>query len=757
MLLSTLLLQLEELARPSKQQKKQAASKGISVDEQRAAASELWQQHEDSICPQTPDELKKICDFLHCLGEHASAERAFDRWFSSVVRHLDACGREVAQIELLQAEAEKRKEYNPTEGLRLLRQACQQLRDMPIDCVRILEKGRCAGAEPLCDYWESLLDLSAGYKDWQLCIQTQEWELWQQEKICPKSVSSLQWLQWLRCRLVFFKFGMAEKIHRSKEKSSKYRIKIIEEELLPFIFNNVSVFLGGYDCNYWMDDLVKLQPDAVPTICDAALEALQKIENLPSHELRDYQLKIDVTRMQALRKCGDIEAALAVVRQWPAADRYFFGHDFFDCLIEAKCWQEAFDFALLRSLFFYLEGSVNYDDDFSRIFDAARKFSGKLPQAAEAALSLLFFWSQVNPKFSNDLKEKNFTSLPQASWYWLEEGRGLGHPLADLLEGWQQAHEQRWNMALPLLEKSIKKISAQYLSIPADFIVKLWCARFYCLGSGAALQCSWHLPGNVKSCCLCAEQLSDSDRLCKKQGIKHNGLNVFPSGSVSRDSSALLTQYYYQSALDDLEKALSSSEKCFFDVSCYNPSCLALARQQKNTRNYQQAVDFYAKAIEGEEHWPTVLEERLDCCLHWHKMTSKAAAADELLKSAEVFWWFFIEKLSEQRAGFLPRPPTYFPAVGKALVQMNRSLEIGIWLDRMQQWHETEMRWIKECDKKEVINKKVERLRACLALLVLLSQDQPEHAKSPLRAIMPDIAETGSAELLQRAEALLIR
>jgi len=765
--LPELLLQLVRLTRPSKQQQKQAAKKGISLAEQRAAALQLWQQHEGSIRIQTLAQLKQLNHLLHLLDEHDKAGQLLKRWTDSVLQPLDSCEQQQAHIELLLSEAEYLKKHDRESGSQALHKACELLRNLPIEYVRKQKETPYYDwhnfqpfvlnneVDNLDSGWEDCFSLAEGYQNWQLALQITEWAFAQQQALYPDN----HWSErcWGKLNIRLYQIKIAEKIHPDIERAKAYRKAIIEQAIAELAALRLEYRL----MSHWIalaKSILNVYPETIPDIAQTIFAHIPMPKNLPEHSHRNYyQSHIDELLAKARVKCADIAGALMIAKQWPIHDRHIFKNHLLHWLIRAKHWQEATEYALYSALFDIQESSAQQEYYFSHTFNLLRKVDGKVPADAQAAIDLLFAWRLMHPKLLDGLKQ-SFKAPPCSIDEYLTKAREQRPhwSMVDLLQGWHLAHERHYEQALPLLETSIKQLPKIGLSAPADFIIKLWCARFAILSSKEALQRPWYLPASARSCYLCALQLEDEKQLRIQQGGDNNGKGRFAHCLPPESIRPQLSAHYYQATLDYLDGILTHPKKCLVDLEYYNLCCLALAQQQYKARQYEKALSFYQKALENHDHWFDICQEQIKCCLKWYRHTGAIKAAQALLASGELAWQFFNKNPANQdKSGKLLEPSLYFVALAKALTELNRPLEIIIWLDRLQQWYEVKQRRREQNDQSEASHKRTARLRTLLGMLTLLAPSHPEPVRPILQAAMPEITASNNPELQQCAAKLL--
>jgi|GEM_PF-6734580 len=761
--LPELLLQLERLTRPSQQQQKQAAKKGIRLAEQQAAALELWQQNEGSIRVQRVWQLKQLSQLLHLLGEHDKAGQLLKRWTDSLLQPLDNCEQQQAQIELLLSEAEYLKAHDRKNGLQALHKACELLRNLPIEYVRKQKENPYYDwhnfqpfvldneADNLDSGWEDCFNLAEVYQDWQLALQITEWAFAQQQALYPDN----HWSErcWGKLNIRLYQIKIAEKIHPDIEQAKAYRKTIIEQAITELAALRLEYRL----MSHWIalaKGILNVYPEAMRDIAQSMFMHIPAPKTLPEHSRRNYyQSHIDEFLAKACIKCGDIVGALTIAKQWPIHDRHIFKNHLLHWLIRGKHWQQATEYALYSALFDIQESSAQQDYYFNHTFNLLRKVDGKVTTDAQAAIDLLFAWRLMHPRL-----KQSFKAPPYSIDEYLAKAREQrpNWPLSDLLQGWHLAHEMHFEQALPLLEKSIKQLPEIGLSAPADFIIKLWCARFATLSSEKALQRPWPLPASARSCYFCAQQLEDERELCIEQGGSNYGKGRFAHCLPPEPIRPQLSAYYYQATLDYLDEILTHPKKCLVDLEYYNLCCLALAQQQYKARQYEKALSFYQKALENHDHWFDICQAQIKCCLIWYRHNGTTKAAQALLASAEQAWQFFNKNPAKQdKSGKLLEPSLYFVALAKALAELNRPLEIIIWLDRLQQWHEVKQRRREQNDQSEPSHKRTDRLRTLLGMLTLLAPSHPEPVRPILQAAMPEITASNNPELQQCAAKLL--
>jgi len=252
----------------------------------------------------------------------------------------------------------------------------------------------------------------------------------------------------------------------------------------------------------------------------------------------------------------------------------------------------------------------------------------------------------------------------------------------------------------------------------SNTLVKLWCARFAVLNKDEALARPWYLPIGGTWCYYTAQKLQDPDFLFEAQALGKKHVQVLPP-EEARDKLAL---YYYEEALRRFNAFCESGQGVFTDcttVDGYSELCLKLSELYGKQQRFAQAIALHQHCInlhprDVNKHYAALLH-----CQLQQNQDSEAA-----LTTAEALW-----QLLEQDCNYLHNylPGDSLVEIAQRLHQLNRPLEIIIWLERLQGFLE----WLCSTNQDEQDQEPGYRL-AAIRMLMLLQQSYPEQAKAML-------------------------
>jgi len=614
------------------------------------------------------------------------------------------------------------------QGLQRLQQTAKWLRCLP------LNKQNVFGCEDYEDYryWDVWISAAKNYNAWNLAEQGIEWQ-YQQKKADYTD-------KFARIRLECITSMERAKILRAKPAANETETQQIEQRIWQQVRAAIAQLeqLEIGDC-FWRWENLALQllqeennkhllPEAVAECLQAAEEYFNQHEHPPAAPL-----------IRALRKTGSAKLLLKA--------HYLLGN-----------WQEAL--AWVDKAWFNTEDDAAYRDHFGGLCLLVLEKTGHLDKAATMALEAMLHTRNPSAATalelalrSQDIKEPLQTPRSRAIWHliigWsvidpeiksILQDHQIEHPkiskikaeqcfkkaraiapddafielLIDYTQGWRKANRNQWEEVLPLLERAVAELPQLAMS---NTLVKLWCARFAVLNKGEALARPWYLPIGGTWSYYTAQKLQDPSFLFEAQELSKKHTQVLPP-EEARDKLAL---YYYEEALRRFNAFCESGQGVFTDcttVDGYSELGLKLSELYCKQQRFAEAIALLQQCINlkpcEEDHYTALLRCQLE-----QNQDSEAA-----LTTAEALW-----QLLEQDCNYLHNylPGDILVEIAQRLHQLNRPLEIIIWLERLQGFLERLCLWSLDDQDQEP-----DYRLAAIRMLILLQQSYPEQAKAML-------------------------
>jgi len=251
----------------------------------------------------------------------------------------------------------------------------------------------------------------------------------------------------------------------------------------------------------------------------------------------------------------------------------------------------------------------------------------------------------------------------------------------------------------------------------SNTLVKLWCARFAVLSKEQALTRPWYLPVGGTWSYYTAQKLQDPAFLFEAQELGRAHTEVLPP-EEARDKLAL---FYYEEALRRFNAFCESGQGVFTDcttVDGYLELGLKLGELYYKEQRFAEAIALHQQCInlyphDRDEHYAALLRCQLE-----QNQDSEAA-----LTTAEALW----EQMQEYYFLNPYLPGHILVEIAQLLHQLNRSQEIIIWLERLQNFLE------RLCSSSQDDQDQEPGYRlAAIHMLILLQQTYPEQAKAML-------------------------
>lgn len=330
---------------------------------------------------------------------------------------------------------------------------------------------------------------------------------------------------------------------------------------------------------------------------------------------------------------------------------------------------------------------------------------------------------------ANDARELGYDTLEAAQLGLLSRARALNpnHPAVDVLEALVLVQQKKYTQALPKFERLLDAPE-----LANDIIATtLWLTRMRVHGAAQGMNQRFLEAGAGHWCYGLGVTLSDDimDSLALTQAQRDS----FPIDALH----ALGTRYYERAMLRfEAFFATGEGNPRDGDVHTYSMNCNNLAIRYRDDKQYENALTLHQKGL-GASPFAEHKLGAMWCLYHLDRHA-------EFVEAAEQLWHFANEQ------GFGRHEPTaYFHHVAWALQFIDRPHEIEIWLDRLRHWRNTLDDETRAADGPYMLG--------CEAgMLDYLYHSKPEDALARMRAIRPDLMQTGRSWGIRRlADGLL--
>ena len=466
-------------------------------------------------------------------------------------------------------------------------------------------------------------------------------------------------------------------------------------------------------------EVLPLAPQSVPAVLMAAEQHLARTESPAASQAVRTHRKVHAARLQAMacHAMGQPEAAL----QLAALGRFGLVDDSDDAfsglvlqwLEEAGRLADAADLAL-ESVLHSRPGSARQGYEL-----ALRRVDSDTAHAP--AWALILAWAGLDSDMQEILEDSPAAPRSADDYLALARTQAPGHPLLDLIDGWRLAKDRQWEQALPLLERGVTE---QPRHANSELLPMLWAARFAVLPAAQALQRPFAQGHGAHWCYAAGVTLDDEDDLASLMG---EGRQV-PGDEVREP----LVQRYYEEGLARFEAFWASGQGRYKDahLHVYSMLCNNLAIKYRSQQRYDEAAALHHKGLSSSpfaEHHDGLLW----CAIRRDDRSGIVTAAEQL--------WHFTQDYGYSRHC----PTDYFPSAALALYQLGRAGEIGIWLERLDQWFE-------ELDEDDQREQRRDYLASLMSLLDFFSENHGELVRPRLDALLPEVRALGECYTLRR-------
>jgi len=705
---------------PQEQQDNKKSAISISDQERRAAVRELLETQ--AVAPNQLHELNNLCWLWWQVGSPEKACEILQQLSSAVLQPLSGDEQLITRIHLSMSDLWYRLEFDKPSGLPLLKKTADWIRKLPV-AVLYDDDGYTV--------WEQWLKLAENYNAWDLAEQGIEWQYQQEKSDCANDKDRI-WHERYTC------------IKRARLLRVRPKATQTEEQLLePCIWQQVrtailqlnQLEIEPEDCFWRWESLASqlleeendkpLLPEAVGECLQAAEDYFSQHEHPPAAPL-----------VRALR---NVKSAKLLLKA-----HYLQGN-----------WQEAL--TLVDKAWFNTEDDAAYRDNFSGLCLLVLEKTGFLDKAAPMALEamlhtrnpsaatalelalrvqdikeplqtprsraiwhLIIGWSVIDPEIKAILGEHQVERPKIKAEQCFKKARAIApndafiELLIDYTQGWRKANRNQWEEVLPLLERAVAELPQLAMS---NTLVKLWCARFAVLDKEQALARPWYLPIGGTWSYYSAQKLQDPEFLFDAQQLGRKHAHVLPP-EEARDKLAL---YYYEEALRRFNAFCESGQGAFTDcttVDGYSELGLKLSELYCKEQHFALAIALHQQCInlhprDEDDHYAALLRCQLE-----QNPNDEAA-----LTTAEALW----QRVQNDHYLCDYLPGHVLVNIAQLLHQLNRPLEIIIWLERLQVFlgslcsaHQDDQ------------NQEPGYRLAAIRMLILLQQSYPEQAKTML-------------------------
>jgi len=703
---------------PQEHQDHKKSSISISDQERRAAVRELLETQ--AVAPNQLHELNNLCWLWWQVGSPEKACEILQQHSSAVLQPLSGDEQLITRIHLSIGDLWYRLEFDKPSGLPRLKKTADWIRKLSVEALYSDD-----------DLWEQWSELAKNYNAWDLAEQGIEWQYQQEKSDCASEQEQI-WHERFTCI-------KRARLLRVRPKATQTEEQLLEQRIWQQVRGAISQLkqleIEQEDC-FWRWERLALQllqeendkpllPEAVGECLQAAEDYFNQHENPPAAPL-----------IRALRNVKSAKLLLIA--------HYLMGN-----------WQEAL--ALVDKAWFNTEDDAAYRDNFSATCLLALEKTGHLDKAAPMALEamlhtrtpsaatalelalrsqdikeplqtprsraiwhLIIGWSVIDPEIKSILQQRQVERPKIKAEQCFKKARAIAPDdafielLIDYTQGWRKANRHQWEEVLPLLERAVAELPQLAMS---NTLIKLWCARFAVLNKEQALARPWYLPIGGTWCYYSAQKLQDPEFLFDAQQLGKKHTQVLPP-EEARDKLAL---FYYEEALRRFNAFCESGQGVFTDcttVEGYSELCLKLSELYGKEQRFAQAIALHQHCInlhpgDVDKHYAALLR-----CQLAQKQDSEAA-----LTTAEALW----QRVQEYGCLHDYLPGDSLVNIAQLLHQLNRPLEIIIWLERLQGFLE----WLCSTNQDEQNQEPGYRL-ATIRMLMLLQQSYPEQAKAML-------------------------
>jgi len=710
---------------PQEQQDHKESSINISDQERREAVRELLETQ--AVAPCQLYELKNLSWLWQQTGSAEKACTVLDEFTPAVLEEFSGDEQLRVRIDLSMAALYYQLECAPEQGLQRLQQTAEWIRRLPLNMQSVMGYDDYENYS----YWYIWIHRAKEYNAWDLLEQGIEWQYQQKKKDCTDKLERI-WLERItsieRARILRARPAATETEQQQIEQRIWQQVRAAICQL-----NKLEIEAG--DCFWRWGNLAfqllqeennkPLLPEAVAECLQAAEEYFNQHEHPPAAPL-----------VRALRKTESAKLLLKA--------HYLLGN-----------WQEAL--ALVDKAWFNTEDDAAYRDNFGGLCLLVLEKTGHLDKAAPMALEamlhtrnpsaatalevaqrsqdikeplqtprtraiwhLIIGWSVIDPEIKSILQEQQIERPKIKAEQCFKKARAIAPDdafielLIDYTQGWRKANRNQWEAALPLLERAVAELPQLAMS---NTLVKLWCARFAVLNKEQALARPWYLPIGGTWSYYTAQKLQDPEFLFEAQELGKKHVHVLPP----EEAGDKLAVFYYEEALRRFDAFCQNGQGVFTDcttVNGYSELGLKLSELYCKEQCFDQAIALHQQCInlyprDRNYHYAALLRCQLE-----QNQDGEAA-----LTTAEALW--------EQVQEYLLLHP-YFPGhifveIAQLLHQLNRPLEIIIWLERLHGFLE------RLCSSNQDAQDQEPGYRlAAIHMLILLQKTYPEQAKAML-------------------------
>ena len=675
------------------------ASAAIGPQERLAAAAELMGQQ--SFAPANVIELERVHDLWLLLDRPETANAFLQRHRATAVQAGDRPGAEI-EARLALSDIQSRLGFDRDSALPLLLPTARLIAQLP------------AEVDP-AGYWHGWESLTGAAQAWEAAEQGVDLRR-TQERADPDQAGEQAFGDAMAC---------LRKAAIARRRADETAVGAQVQAALNLLRDAGADQDVGFE--HWMlaaGQLLPLAPQSLPALLMACEQQLARTEDpAPAQAVRTHR-KVRIARLQAqaCAQAGQFEAALQLAPQGHFGLTDDSGDEFGALLLQWLRQAGRLDQAAPLALQSALHGrpgsavqayhlaleQVNRDQDQAPIW------------------ALILAWAQIDEDFRHLLADEPPPPL-NADWYLdMARTQSPNHPMIALAEGMRLARQRRHQEALPLLEYSV----GQHPEIAdSDKLPALWAARFAALPLAEALARPFPEAHGAHWCYAAGVILDDEDDLAPLMGERQ----PVPAEEVREP----LVVRYYEEGLARFERFWATGQGTYkdADLHVYSMLCNNLAIKYRYMDRWDEAAELHRKGLASSPFAEHV--EGLWWCANGRDDDAGIVAEAERL-------WHFAQDHGYGRHD----PPNYFPTVALSLYKLDRGDEIGIWLERLDEWFAS-------LDEDEQRGERRDYLAALMSLLDFFSAFRPEQVLPRLRVYQDEVRALRDCYVLRRLACAL--
>lgn len=667
----------------------------ISPEERKAAAVELMEQQ--NFAPASVPELERLHDFWLMLDRPDTANALLQAHRDTAEKAHEGDDQAMGSVSLSLSDIQSCLRFDQGRAVALLLPTAHKISQLP----------ESVDAEVYWMGWESLTDACQAWDVAEHGVDLRR----TQEKADPDNEGEQAYGDAMAC---------VRKADLARQRGDSASISRQIQAAITTLSSADADQEADFD--HWMllaHRILELAPQSIPSLLMACEQYLARTEEpTPSQAVKAHR-QVKIVRLQALAcdQMGQREAALQLAPKGhfgltddpgdPFTERVLYW------LMEAGKLDELAPLAL-ESVVHARSGSGL----------AAYKIALELIDKDLAhgnTWALILAISQIDEDMRQMLASEPRPPLPANDYLERVRASEPHHTILALTEGMRYSVKRQHEKALPLLEQSV---GLHPEIADSDKLPALWAARFAVLPLEEALARPFPHAHGGHWCYAAGVVLDDADDLAPLMG----GKKKVPEEEVREP----LVVRYYEEGLARFEAFWATGQGEFkdADLHVYSMLCNNLAIKYRFLDRYDEAAALHHSGLASSpfaEHQSGLLW----CAIGKEDNPAIVAEAERL--------WHFAQEHGYGRHD----PPNYFPAVAVALYELDRTAEISIWLERLDEWFES-------LDEDEQKEERRDYLAAMMSLLDFFSTAHPELVLPRLRANLPEVRALKESYTLRR-------